>query len=67
MPTNYTASCLHVGLRPQQPGKQDITIQFDISRTDQELIGVHSNINVGHSPYASSLSPTNSEFRSWEG
>jgi hypothetical protein len=35
---------------PNSPGNNDITIQLDISRTDQELIGVHSNINVGHSP-----------------
>ena len=34
---------------PNSPGNNDITIQLDISRTDQKLIGVHSNINVGHS------------------
>ena len=52
---------------PNSPGNNDITIQLDISRTGQELIGVHSNINSGTHPYAFSLSRTNSEFRSWEG
>ena len=35
---------------PNSPGNDDITMQLDISRTDQALINVHSTINVPHAP-----------------
>ncbi len=35
---------------PNSPGEDDITMQLDISRTDQALINVHSKINVPHAP-----------------
>ncbi|WP_151898886.1 hypothetical protein [Nitrosospira lacus] len=35
---------------PNSPLNDDVTIRVDISRTDQTLFDVRSNINVGHSP-----------------
>jgi hypothetical protein len=35
---------------PNSPGNDNITMQLDISRTDQALINVHSTINVPHAP-----------------
>ncbi len=35
---------------PNSPLQDNITMALDISRTDDHLIDVHANINVGHSP-----------------
>lgn len=35
---------------PNSAGKDDITMQLDISRTDQSLINVHTNLGVANAP-----------------
>ena len=67
-PTNYRASCLQCG-STTPTARETTTSRYNSTfpgrtRSSSACTAISTS---GTHPYASSLSPTNSEFRSWEG